>query len=68
MKYIYYPPIPQNIQWIAQWDAMSLANLQNSDNVNARLTIKNRPKSGGGFENILEWEKIHKSNRKYFNS
>ena len=32
----YYPPIPQNIQWIANWDAMSLANLQNTDNVNAR--------------------------------
>ena len=56
-KYVYYPPTPDNVLWIAQWDAMSLANLQNSSNVNARLTIKNRPKSGGGFENILEWEK-----------
>ena len=58
-KYVYYPPTPDNVLWIAQWDAMSLANLQNSDNVNARLTIKNRPKPSNPqiFENILEWEK-----------
>ena len=56
-KYVYYPPTPDNVLWAFNWSAMSLANLQNSDNVNARLTIKNRPKSGGGFENILEWEK-----------
>ena len=58
MKYVFYPSTPDNVLWIAQWDAMSLTNLQDSNNVNARLTIKNRPKSGGGFENILEWEKF----------
>ena len=59
MSYSYIvPSVPQNLKWMAQWEAMSLANMQNSDNVNARLTIKNRPKSGGGFENILEWEKF----------
>ena len=57
-RYVTVKNTPSNLLWMAQWDAMSLANLQNSDNVNARLTIKNRPKSGGsGFENILEWEK-----------
>ena len=57
-KYIYYPPTPDNVLWAFNWSALSLANMQNPDNVNARLTIKNKPKSGGGFENILEWEKF----------
>ncbi len=56
-KYVYYPPVGENIIWMGSWASMSLQNLQNPDNVNARLSIKNRPKSGGGFENILEWEK-----------
>ena len=56
-KYVYYPPVGENIIWMGSWSSMSLQNLQNPDNVNARLSIKNRPKSGGGFENILEWEK-----------
>ena len=56
-RYVTVKNTPSNLLWMAQWDQLSLANLQNSDNVNARLTIKNRPKSGGGFENILEWEK-----------
>ena len=56
-RYVTVKNTPSNLLWMAQWDALSLANLQNSDNVNARLTIKNRPKSGGGFENILEFEK-----------
>ena len=54
---VYYPPVGENILWIGSWSALSLANMQNPDNVNARLTIKNRPKSGGGFENTLEFEK-----------
>ena len=57
-RYVTVKNTPSNLLWMAQWDALSLANLQNSDNVNARLTIKNRPKSGGGFENILEFEKF----------
>ena len=56
-RYVTVKNTPSNLLWMAQWSSLSLENLQNSDNVNARLTIKNRPKSGGGFENILEWEK-----------
>ena len=56
-RYVTVKNTPSNLLWMAQWSSLSLDNLQNSDNVNARLTIKNRPKSGGGFENILEWEK-----------
>ena len=60
-KYVYYPPVGENIIWMGSWASMSLQNLQNPDNVNARLTIKNRPKPSNPqiFENILEWEKKH---------
>ena len=57
-RYVTVKNTPSNLLWMANWSSLSLENLQNSDNVNARLTIKNRPKSGGsGFENTLEWEK-----------